>query len=138
MASACLMLWDFRCAASPENVFTEETLRAADGVAGDQAVGLGRQEGPPRDPAGPRRLPPRAAEARHVHRRGRHRRAPLPAARTRSGRHYESRDARGGTAVSGEFSARTRSANLGRMRGETFDILIIGGGIVGAGIAREA
>ena len=40
--------------------------------------------------------------------------------------------------MSEEFSARTRSANLGRMRGETFDVLIIGGGIVGAGVAREA
>ena len=37
-----------------------------------------------------------------------------------------------------EFSARTRAANLARMRRETFDVLIVGGGIVGAGVAREA
>ena len=37
-----------------------------------------------------------------------------------------------------EFSARTRAANLVRMRRETFDVLIVGGGIVGAGVARDA
>lgn len=37
-----------------------------------------------------------------------------------------------------EFSASTRAANLERMRRETFDVLIVGGGIVGAGVAREA
>ncbi len=37
-----------------------------------------------------------------------------------------------------EFSHRTRAYNLARMRAELFDILIIGGGITGAGIAREA
>lgn len=37
-----------------------------------------------------------------------------------------------------EFSAATRRDNLGRLRGETFDILVIGGGIAGAGIARDA
>lgn len=37
-----------------------------------------------------------------------------------------------------EFSHRTRSYNLGRLRAEIFDILVIGGGIMGAGIAREA
>ncbi len=37
-----------------------------------------------------------------------------------------------------EFSARTRLANLERLGRETFDILVIGGGITGAGIARDA
>jgi glycerol-3-phosphate dehydrogenase len=37
-----------------------------------------------------------------------------------------------------EFSFRTRSANLSQMRDATFDILVIGGGIVGAGVARDA
>ncbi len=40
--------------------------------------------------------------------------------------------------MTAEFSARTRAANLVRMRRETFDVLIIGGGIVGAGVARDA
>ncbi|HKW43322.1 MAG TPA: glycerol-3-phosphate dehydrogenase/oxidase, partial [Thermoplasmata archaeon] len=37
-----------------------------------------------------------------------------------------------------EFSSRTRAANLERMAQESFDVLVIGGGIVGAGIARES
>ena len=37
-----------------------------------------------------------------------------------------------------EFSHRTRTYNLARFRAEIFDILVIGGGIMGAGIAREA
>lgn len=37
-----------------------------------------------------------------------------------------------------EFSARTRAANLDRMQSERFELLVVGGGIVGAGIAREA
>lgn len=37
-----------------------------------------------------------------------------------------------------EFSARTRRANIQRLGTELFDILIVGGGITGAGIARDA
>ncbi|MDP6504590.1 MAG: glycerol-3-phosphate dehydrogenase/oxidase, partial [Planctomycetota bacterium] len=37
-----------------------------------------------------------------------------------------------------EFSHKTRHQNLGRFERETFDLLIIGGGITGAGIARDA
>jgi len=37
-----------------------------------------------------------------------------------------------------EFSARTRAANLERMRTEPLDVLVVGGGIVGAGVARDA
>lgn len=37
-----------------------------------------------------------------------------------------------------EFSAATRKDNLARLREETFDLLVIGGGITGAGIARDA
>lgn len=37
-----------------------------------------------------------------------------------------------------EFSYRTRHKNLERLADETFDLLIIGGGITGAGIARDA
>lgn len=37
-----------------------------------------------------------------------------------------------------EFSARTRAANLDRLREGTADLLVIGGGIVGAGVSREA
>ncbi len=37
-----------------------------------------------------------------------------------------------------EFSARTRAVNLGRLPQETFDVLVVGGGIVGAGVARDA
>ena len=36
-----------------------------------------------------------------------------------------------------EFSARTRAANLERMRTESFDVLVVGGGVVGAGVARD-
>lgn len=37
-----------------------------------------------------------------------------------------------------EFSFRSREANLRRLKEETFDFLIIGGGITGAGVARDA
>ena len=37
-----------------------------------------------------------------------------------------------------ELSTRTRAANLERMRGEVFDLVIIGGGITGAGVALDA
>src|SRR4029079_12441057 len=37
-----------------------------------------------------------------------------------------------------EFSARTRAANLDRLRLEAFDLAVIGGGITGAGIALDA
>ncbi len=37
-----------------------------------------------------------------------------------------------------EFSARGRATNLARMRSEPFDVLVVGGGIVGAGVARDA
>src|SRR3989338_921162 len=37
-----------------------------------------------------------------------------------------------------EFSFRTRQGSLRRFREETFDLLIIGGGITGAGVARDA
>src|SRR5512143_480696 len=36
------------------------------------------------------------------------------------------------------FSAKTRSANLQRMAQQQHDILVVGGGITGAGIARDA
>jgi len=36
------------------------------------------------------------------------------------------------------FSAATRSGNLGRMAGERLDVLVIGGGITGVGIALDA
>ena len=36
------------------------------------------------------------------------------------------------------FSARTREASLARMAEDTFDVLVIGGGITGAGIALDA
>jgi glycerol-3-phosphate dehydrogenase len=36
------------------------------------------------------------------------------------------------------FSAETRTASLGRMAEHTFDVLVIGGGITGAGIALDA
>ncbi len=38
----------------------------------------------------------------------------------------------------GEWSARTRAYNLTRLEQETYDVLVIGGGITGAGVAREA
>lgn len=37
-----------------------------------------------------------------------------------------------------EFSFRSREANLRRLKEETFDFLIVGGGITGAGVARDA
>jgi glycerol-3-phosphate dehydrogenase len=37
-----------------------------------------------------------------------------------------------------ELSARTRAANLERMRREVFDLAVIGGGITGAGVALDA
>jgi len=37
-----------------------------------------------------------------------------------------------------EFSAVTRTQNLERMGQEIFDLVIIGGGIIGAGVARDA
>ena len=37
-----------------------------------------------------------------------------------------------------ELSARTRAANLERMRREVFDLAIIGGGVTGAGVALDA
>ncbi|GIW44785.1 MAG: glycerol-3-phosphate dehydrogenase/oxidase [Candidatus Binatia bacterium] len=40
--------------------------------------------------------------------------------------------------VLGEWSARTRTHNLARLEREHFDLLVIGGGITGAGVAREA
>lgn len=40
--------------------------------------------------------------------------------------------------MSADLSPRGRAANLARMRAERFDLLVVGGGIVGAGIARDA
>jgi alkyl hydroperoxide reductase subunit AhpF len=37
-----------------------------------------------------------------------------------------------------ELSQRTRAANRERMRRETFDIVVIGGGATGAGVALDA
>jgi glycerol-3-phosphate dehydrogenase len=37
-----------------------------------------------------------------------------------------------------EFSARTRKENLERIRDQSFDLIVIGGGITGAAIARDA
>jgi glycerol-3-phosphate dehydrogenase len=37
-----------------------------------------------------------------------------------------------------EFSARTRAANLTRMAEDPVDVLVIGGGITGTGIALDA
>lgn len=37
-----------------------------------------------------------------------------------------------------ELSLRTRAANLERMRRETFDVVVIGGGVTGAGVALDA
>ncbi len=42
------------------------------------------------------------------------------------------------TERSGEFSAKTRLANLQQLKQDLYDILIVGGGITGAGIARDA
>jgi len=41
-------------------------------------------------------------------------------------------------AQDGRFSHRTRRAGLERMKAESFDLVVIGGGITGAGIARDA
>lgn len=38
----------------------------------------------------------------------------------------------------GEFSFRTREAALRRLRSEVFDVLVVGGGITGAAVARDA
>jgi len=40
--------------------------------------------------------------------------------------------------LNGDFSARTRQANLKQFKTDLYDILIVGGGITGAGIARDA
>ncbi|MDE3090149.1 MAG: glycerol-3-phosphate dehydrogenase/oxidase [Chloroflexota bacterium] len=40
--------------------------------------------------------------------------------------------------INGEFSAKTRHANLQSLKQGMYDILIVGGGITGAGIARDA
>jgi glycerol-3-phosphate dehydrogenase len=40
--------------------------------------------------------------------------------------------------LNGEFSARTRLANLQQFKTDLYDILVVGGGITGAGIARDA
>jgi len=40
--------------------------------------------------------------------------------------------------LTGAFSAQTRVTSMARMRDETFDLLVIGGGVVGAGVARDA
>ncbi len=40
--------------------------------------------------------------------------------------------------MSADLSPRGRAANLARMGAEPFDVLVVGGGIVGAGIARDA
>jgi len=40
--------------------------------------------------------------------------------------------------MTADLSPTGRAANLARMRTETFDLLVVGGGIVGAGIARDA
>src|SRR5918911_2054767 len=42
------------------------------------------------------------------------------------------------TSTGTELSRRTRAANLERMRRETFDIVVIGGGATGAGVALDA
>ena len=36
------------------------------------------------------------------------------------------------------FSNETRLKNIQRLKGEKFDVVVIGGGITGAGIARDA
>ncbi len=40
--------------------------------------------------------------------------------------------------MTADFSSRGRAANLVRMGSEPFDLVVVGGGIVGAGIARDA
>src|SRR5436305_178414 len=52
--------------------------------------------------------------------------------------HHESRADHGPIPVTREFSARTRAAHLAEMQEDVLDVLVIGGGIVGAGIARDA
>jgi len=42
------------------------------------------------------------------------------------------------TQPTGEFSAKTRQANLNSLRQDRYDILVVGGGITGAGIVRDA
>ena len=37
-----------------------------------------------------------------------------------------------------DFSFQTRSENISHLKAEKFDLLIIGGGITGAGVARDA
>ena len=37
-----------------------------------------------------------------------------------------------------EFSFKTRSQNIEKMKVEKYDIVVIGGGITGAGVARDA
>src|SRR4051812_42107529 len=44
----------------------------------------------------------------------------------------------GATSVLGEFSYKTREKALQRFQSETFDVLVIGGGITGAAVARDA
>jgi glycerol-3-phosphate dehydrogenase len=44
----------------------------------------------------------------------------------------------GRKAPQGEFSIHTRSAYIDRLQGETFDLVVVGGGITGAAIARDA
>src|SRR5438093_3272844 len=118
--------------------------RAAAGGPRDRTVGRhqgrrhrsrsGRRRGvepPSRDRRGSRALPVPG------HRRGRARRVAGPEAGARPGRHHESGDPRDGIDVT-EFSARTRAANLQRMRDEPLEVLVVGAGIVGAGVARDA
>src|SRR5947207_3823136 len=52
--------------------------------------------------------------------------------------HHESRADHGPIPVTREFSSRTRAAHLAKMQEDVLDVLVIGGGIVGAGIARDA
>ena len=40
--------------------------------------------------------------------------------------------------LAGEFSFRSRQMSLKRFKTESFDFLIIGGGITGAAVARDA
>jgi glycerol-3-phosphate dehydrogenase len=42
------------------------------------------------------------------------------------------------TQLTKEFSARTRQGSLQRLKSQQFDVLIVGGGITGAGIVRDA
>ena len=41
-------------------------------------------------------------------------------------------------AIMKSFSNETRLKNIKRLQGEKFDVIVIGGGITGAGIARDA